>query len=84
MDLDVDVSQISEKLENHKEEAQKEEKDLSEAEEMLNNLLLRTYNAGYNEAEMKAKEDNTELIVMALNAVVSVVVLALIYNQFYM
>jgi len=84
LDLDTDIKDISKQIENQEKEKESSDGGQSRIEKELNNILQRTYMAGYNEAEMKSTEEKTELYVIIANTVTTLGVLLMMYHQFYM
>jgi len=84
LDLDTDIEDISKQIENQEKEKESSDGGQSRIEKELNNILQRTYMAGYNEAEMKSTEEKTELYVIIANTVTTLGVLLMMYHQFYM
>lgn len=84
IDLDADIGELSQNLLDKEEEKPEDDQGKSNVEKELNNLLQRTYMAGYNEAEMKSNEERTELYVLIANVVTTIAVLGMMYHQFYM
>jgi len=84
IDLDTDIESLSNEIKNQEKEEESGDNGRSQIEKELNNILQRTYMAGYNEAEMKSNEEKTELYVMIGNTVTTLAVLLMMYHQFYM